>query len=74
MLFKIILVLLIIAMLLSLTGAMRSLFQESSEEGQSKTFKWLAIRVSLAVAIMVVVIIGFLTGQLTIGAPWSGQY
>jgi Flp pilus assembly pilin Flp len=74
MLLKIILVLLIIAMLVSLSGALKSLFSEHSAEGQSKTYKWLMIRVSLAAAIILVLIIGFYTGQLTVGAPWSGKY
>jgi hypothetical protein len=34
----------------------------------------LLIRVSLAAAIILVLIIGFYTGQLTVGAPWSGKY
>lgn len=74
MLLKIILVLLIIAMLVSLSGALRSLFTDRNEEGQSKTYKWLVIRVSLAVAIIVVIFVGYYTGQLSVGAPWSGQY
>lgn len=74
MFLKIILVLLIIAMLVSLSGALNALFTESSDGNHSKTFKWLAIRVSIAVAIIIVVTIGFVTGELTIGAPWTGRY
>lgn len=75
MLFKIILILLVIAMLLSLSGALNALFKEGADEqGHSSTFKWLALRVSLAVAIVVVTAIGFFTGELTMGAPWTGRY
>jgi len=70
---KIILVLLIIAMLISLATAMKSLFV-GTDVSQSKTYKWLVIRVSIAVAIIIVIIVGFITGDLGIGAPWTGQY
>ena len=73
--FKLILVVLIFAMLFSLAGALKNLFQEQGiAVNRSKTLIWLTIRVSLAVAIAVVIIVGFLTGELTFGAPWTGQY
>jgi hypothetical protein len=74
MLLKIILVLLLIAMLVSLSGALNALFRNQGESDSSKTLNWLAIRVAIAVAILIVVAIGFFTGELSIGAPWSGQY
>jgi len=71
---KVILVLLLIAMLASLTGALKSLFKNAGKPDQTATYKWLAIRVSIAFAIIIVIAIGFFTGELSIGAPWSGQY
>lgn len=65
MLIKVILILLIIAMLISLSGGLNSLFQSPD-----KTVKWLTIRVALAVAIIVVVAVGLITGELNISAPW----
>lgn len=70
MLFKIILAVLIIAMLVSLSGALRALFQSNSK----KIHDWLIIRVAIAVAIIITVALGFYTGDLSISAPWTGQY
>jgi cytochrome bd-type quinol oxidase subunit 2 len=73
--FKLILVVLIIAMLISLGVALKALFREQGQPvDRSKTMKWLTIRISLAVAIALVVIVGLMTGELSIGAPWLGQY
>lgn len=75
MFFKIILVLLIVAMLFSLSGALNALFKDKNQQtGTSQTFRWLVIRVCLAVAIVVVTAIGFFTGELSMGAPWTGRY
>ena len=74
MLLKFILVLLVIAMLVSLSGALKSLFANKKGVDNTKTFNWLVVRVAIAVAIIVVVSYGFFTGQLSIGAPWTGQY
>lgn len=69
---KVIMVVLIIAMLLSLSGALVALFK--NEAGSNKMAKLLTLRVSLAVMIVLVLVYGYLTGELTQGAPWSGQY
>ena len=62
-------------MLVSLAASLKALFKEQGQaHGKSKTLNWLTIRVTLAVAIGVVVAIGFFTGELTIGAPWTGKY
>ncbi|WP_196158916.1 DUF2909 family protein [Reinekea sp. G2M2-21] len=74
MLLKFILVLLVIAMLVSLSGALKSLFRNPGQDTSAQTYRWLVIRVSLAVAILAVVSYGFFTGQLSIGAPWTGRY
>lgn len=72
MLLKILLVILLIAMVASLTKAFQALSQDKGKSG--RMLKWLAIRVSLAVAIIVVIVIGFVTGEFGLGAPWAGQY
>lgn len=72
--FKVILVLLVIAMLVSLSGALGSLFNNAGQTDRPNTFNWLILRISIAVAILLVMLIGFITGELSFGAPWSGQY
>ncbi|GGX48300.1 DUF2909 domain-containing protein [Saccharospirillum salsuginis] len=72
MLLKAILIILIIAMLLSLSGGLVALFKDEPES--KRLVKLLTIRVSLAVLIIVVLIVGFVTGELTQNAPWSGRY
>lgn len=59
-------------MLASLAAALVSLFRRSNEK-TSRTFNWLVVRVSLAIAIAVVVIIGLTTGELGNSAPWRSQ-
>lgn len=72
LLLKVILILLIIAMLVSLTGALTSLFKNQSDS--KRLMSLLTIRVSLAALIVVVLVIGFVTGELSQQAPWVGQY
>lgn len=74
MLLKFILVLLVVAMLVSLSGALRNLFRNQGKTDSAQTFKWLVIRVSIAVAIILLVAFGVYSGQLTISAPWTGKY
>lgn len=71
---KLILILLLIAMLVSLGAALKSLFNVQTNQSQTSMFRWLVIRVCIAFAIAVVIAIGFTTGELSIGAPWSGRY
>lgn len=70
--FKIILIVLIIAMLVSLSGALASLFNKKS--GSKRTVNLLTIRVTLACLILLVLTIGLITGELSPSAPWSGRY
>lgn len=73
--YKFVLMILTIAMLFSLATSLKALFKEQGQpQGKSKTLNWLIVRVVLAVLICVVVVIGFFTGELTIGAPWTGKY
>lgn len=72
LLLKVILILLIIAMLVSLSGALTSLFKDQPDSKRLVTL--LTIRVSLAALIIVVLVVGFVTGELSQQAPWVGQY
>lgn len=72
MLLKVIMIILIIAMLLSLSGALVALFKNDNES--RRTLKLLTIRVTLASLIILVLIIGFVTGELNQTAPWIGRY
>lgn len=72
MLLKVIMVVLIIAMLLSLSGALVALFKD--EPDSNRMVKLLTIRVSLAVLIVAVLVYGYVSGELVQGAPWSGRY
>lgn len=74
MLLKLLLAVLIVAMLISLTGALKSLFKDAGNTETDHTFRWLRLRVGLAVAIIVVIAIGVLTGEFSPSAPWSGRY
>lgn len=73
--FTFLLFVLIIAMLVSLAISLKSLFSGAKEkQTQPSTYRWLAIRVSLAIAIIITVVAGISTGEFTLGAPWTGQY
>lgn len=73
MLLKTILIVLIIAMILSLSGALVALFK-NDKESNKRTVNLLTIRVTLASLIILVMIIGFVTGELNQTAPWIGSY
>ncbi|MCH8529966.1 MAG: DUF2909 domain-containing protein [Saccharospirillum sp.] len=73
MLLKILLIVLIIAMILSLSGALVALLK-NDEDSKKRTVNLLTIRVTLASLIIVVMIIGFVTGELNQTAPWIGRY
>lgn len=67
--FKIIVVILFIANIVALSAALRSLLTEQ-KESTGRTANLLAIRVGLAVLLLVVVAVGLLTGHLGASAPW----
>ena len=68
--FKLLLAILLLAMIVALATSARHLWREDG----AKTLYWLWWRVGLAVALLVVLAAGFLTGQLEVQAPWSGTY
>lgn len=70
-----VLVVLIVAMLVSLAISLKSLFSSAQKTSdRSGTYRWLGIRVTLAAAILIVIIVGLITGEFEFGAPWTGQY
>ena len=69
MVFKIIVIILFIANIVALGVALRALFTNQTD-GSGKTVKYLTLRVILAVALLVFVGVGLLTGQLGASAPW----
>ncbi|WLD58159.1 DUF2909 domain-containing protein [Salinispirillum sp. LH 10-3-1] len=68
---KILIVLLTIAMIIALITAAKHLWTTTS--GQ-KTQYWLMWRVALAVTLIVTILFGVFSGQLTMQAPWHGTY
>ncbi|MEK9820805.1 MAG: DUF2909 domain-containing protein [Gammaproteobacteria bacterium] len=71
---KVIIVILFIANVLALGGALFTLLNDMGQGGKSRTVNLLLIRVSLAALLLVFVAYGFYTGQLGVGgAPWAGH-
>lgn len=69
LLFKFVVVLLFIANIVALSAALKSLLTEQ-KESTGRTAHLLAIRVGLAIALIIVVVIGLATGHLGASAPW----
>ena len=68
---KIVILILAVAMIFALVTAAKHMWTTSNGE---KTHYWLMWRVGIAVALIAVIIFGMITGQLTLQAPWHGQY
>ncbi|MBA58698.1 MAG: hypothetical protein CMQ40_05935 [Gammaproteobacteria bacterium] len=72
MLLKLLVVLLFLANLFALGIALVALMRDQDREEGTRTAKFLLVRVSLALALLIVVAYGFYTGQLGVTAPWYG--
>ena len=70
MFLKMLVALLFIANLIALGGALYALLNDQGREGGGRTARFLLIRVSLAAALLVVIVYGFYTGELGVGVPW----
>jgi len=70
MFLKFLVVILFIANLVALGSALFALLNDEGREGGKRTAKFLLIRVSLAAALLVVIVYGFYTGELGVGVPW----
>ncbi|HIE88462.1 MAG: DUF2909 family protein [bacterium] len=69
MVFKFIVIILFIANIVALGAALRALLTDQTDSS-GKTVKYLTVRVLLAVALLAVVAVGLITGQLGASAPW----
>jgi hypothetical protein len=69
MFFKILVIVLFVANIAALGAALRALLTDQ-KDSSGKTAKYLTIRVILAVALLGVVGIGLMTGELGASAPW----
>ena len=65
---KPVIVILFLAILVSLSTSVVYLLKDQGRT--DRTRKWLGIRVTLAVLLILCVAYGLITGQLTISAPW----
>jgi hypothetical protein len=72
MFFKVLVVILFIANIVALGSALVTLLKDQGRGGQ-RTARLLLIRVSLAAALLIVIAIGFYTGDLGVSAPWLGE-
>ena len=70
MFIKITIVVLFIGNIIALAIALGALMKDQGKEGATRTAKFLLLRVSLALALLVVTAFGFYTGQLGVSAPW----
>ncbi|HBD11053.1 MAG TPA: twin transmembrane helix small protein [Porticoccaceae bacterium] len=70
MLLKVIIVLLFIGVVVSLSSALVFLMKDVGNP-RKRTMYALAVRVSLATALIATILYGFYTGQLSSKAPWD---
>ncbi|MDM3870817.1 DUF2909 domain-containing protein [Porticoccus sp. W117] len=69
---KVVIVLLLIGVVASLTSGLVFLFKDLG--GRKRTLYALGIRIGLAGLLMVAIVYGIHTGELSLQAPWHGQY
>jgi hypothetical protein len=70
-LIKIFIVVLFLALLLSLASGFYFLMADQGDKTKRRTFHSLGVRVSLAGALMMLIVYGVASGQLTSRAPWE---
>ena len=70
MFIKITIIVLFIGNIIALAIALGALMKDQGKEGGTRTARFLLLRVSLALALLVVTAFGFYTGQLGMSAPW----
>ena len=73
MIFKVIIVFLLIGLIISLASGLVFLFKDVGAAESRRTMHSLGVRVTLAVALVTTILIGFLTGNLGVGAPWDAR-
>lgn len=72
MLLKVIIVVLLIAVIASLTSGLYFLFADLGS--RKRTLYALGIRITLAALLLIAIAYGFYSGQLSVQAPWYGRY
>lgn len=72
MLFKLWLLLLIVAMIASLSSGLYFLMSDIADN-RKRTFYALAVRISIAVILITSIILGVTNEWITIGAPWDAR-
>ena len=70
MFIKITIIVLFTGNIIALAIALGALMKDQGKEGGTRTARFLLLRVSLALALLVVTAFGFYTGQLGMSAPW----
>lgn len=70
---KVLILVLIIAMVLSLSSALVFLLKDFGNE-RRRTLYALGVRVTIAVLLLICLTYGFATGILTNAAPWTGKF
>jgi len=71
---KLVIVLLTLAMIFSLTSGFVFLIKDAGDGGKKRTLYALGIRVTIAFLLVATITWAAYTGQIQIGAPWSGKY
>lgn len=71
MIFKVIIVFLLIGLIISLASGLVFLFKDVGTS--RRTMHSLGVRVALAVALVTTILVGFMTGNLGVGAPWDAR-
>jgi flagellar basal body-associated protein FliL len=70
-LLKILIIALVLALLASLATGFFFLMKDQGDKNKRRTFHSLGVRISLAVCLMLLILYGVATGQLTSQAPWE---
>lgn len=75
MLLKSIILVLLVGVVLSLFSGLVFLFKDSDRQDSKRTLYALGVRITLAAALLLTVLYGFLSGQLRMGtnAPWHDR-
>ena len=68
---KFFIVALLLALVLSLASGFFFLMVDQGDKDKRRTFHSLGVRISLAVCLMLLIVYGVATGQLTSQAPWE---
>lgn len=74
MVLKIVIVILFIAVIVSLSSALKFLLNDMNVEGSKRTAYALGVRITLAGLLLALIAYGIQTGQLGNTAPWGNHH